>query len=123
TLINRGYVYSSAFLSDDEAEREFRTKNPLIQSTRLVRFVSGRTERAWVQNVVGIGNACGFVEPLEATSLGAICDESYALAQSLLECDGRPTPSVVAQYNKRNGIKWDNIRRFLGIHYKFNTAW
>jgi tryptophan halogenase len=121
-LINRGYVYSSAFLSDDEAEREFRTKNPKVETTRPVKFVTGRYERSWVQNVVGIGNASGFVEPLESTSLGVICDESDSLVNSLLECDRRPTPTVVRQYNKRYALKWDNIRDFLGIHYKFNTG-
>jgi tryptophan halogenase len=121
-LINRGYVYASAFLSDDEAEREFRTKNPKVQTTRPVKFVTGRYERAWVKNVVGIGNAAGFVEPLESTSLGVICDQSDSLANSLLECDCRPTPMVVRQYNKRFALKWDNIRDFLGVHYKFNTG-
>jgi tryptophan halogenase len=120
--INRGYVFSTAFLSDDEAEREFRAKNPKVRSTRLVNFITGRYTRAWVKNVVGIGNACGFVEPLEATSLGAICDESETLVNCLAECDFRPTPTVVRHYNKRNAAKWDNIRRFLGIHYKFNTG-
>src|SRR5262249_27352244 len=121
-VLNRGYVYSSAFLSDDEAEREFRAKNPKVQTTRPVKFVTGRCERAWVKNVVGIGNAAGFVEPLESTSLGVICDGSDSLVNSLRECDGRPTPTLVRQYNKRFGIKWDNIRGFLGIHYKFNTG-
>ena len=40
--INRGYVYSSAFISDDEAEREFRRKNPRVGPTRVVKFVCGR---------------------------------------------------------------------------------
>jgi tryptophan halogenase len=121
-LINRGYVYASAFLSDDEAEREFRAKNPKVRETRPVRFVTGRYERAWVKNVVGVGNAAGFVEPLESTSLGVICDQSDSLVNSLLECGRRPTPTVVRQYNKRFGMKWDHIREFLGIHYKFNTG-
>jgi tryptophan 7-halogenase len=121
-VINRGYVYSSAFLDDDEAEREFRAKNPKVQTTKPVKFVTGRYERAWVQNVVGIGNAAGFVEPLESTSLGVICDQSDSLVNSLVECDCRPTPTVVRQYNKRFALKWDNIRDFLGIHYKFNTG-
>jgi tryptophan halogenase len=121
-LINRGYVFSSAFLSEDEAEMEFRTKNPKVETTRLVKFVTGRCERAWVKNVVGIGNAAGFVEPLESTSLGVICDQSDSLVNSLLECDRQPTPTVVRQYNKRFGLKWDNIREFLAIHYKFNTG-
>jgi tryptophan 7-halogenase len=121
-VINRGYVYCSAFLSDDEAEREFRTKNPKVQTTRPVKFVTGRCERSWVKNVVGIGNSSGFVEPLESTSLGVICDESDSLVNSLLECNRGPTPTMVRQYNKRFALKWDNIRNFLGVHYKFNTG-
>jgi tryptophan halogenase len=120
--INRGYVYCSAFISDDDAEREFRSKNPKVQTTKPVKFVTGRYERAWVKNVVGIGNAAGFVEPLESTSLGVICDQSDSLVNSLIECDRRPTPTIVGQYNKRFRLKWDNIRDFLGIHYKFNTG-
>jgi tryptophan halogenase len=121
-LINRGYVYSSAFLADDDAEKEFRGKNPKVQSTHRVKFVTGRYQRSWVKNVIGIGNASGFVEPLESTSLGVICDESDSLVNSLLECDRRPTPTIVGQYNKRFGLKWDNIRDFLAVHFKFNTG-
>jgi tryptophan halogenase len=121
-LINRGYVYSSAFIADDEAEKEFRSKNPKVQSTHAVKFVTGRNEKSWVKNVVGIGNASGFVEPLESTSLGVICDESDSLVNSLVESDGLPTPTIVRQYNKRFAIKWDNIRDFLAVHFKFNTG-
>jgi tryptophan halogenase len=121
-LINRGYVYSSAFLSDDEAETEFRAKNPKVDSTRIVRFIPGRYERVWVKNVVSIGNACGFVEPLEATSLAVICDGSDSLASSLDECDFRPTHTVRREFNQRFARRWDDIRQFLGVHYKFNTA-
>jgi tryptophan halogenase len=121
-LINRGYVYSSAFVSDDRAEQEFRAKNPKVQTTHAVKFVTGRYARSWVKNVVGIGNASGFVEPLESTSLGVICDESDSLVNSLLECDRRPTPTLIGQYNKRFANKWDNIRDFLAVHFKFNTG-
>jgi tryptophan 7-halogenase len=121
-LINRGYVYSSAFISDEEAEKEFRTKNPKVVTSRIVKFITGRYARAWVGNVVGVGNACGFVEPLEATSLAAICDEADALVNSLGECDFHPTSTVRAQFNQRAALRWDDIREFLGIHYKFNTA-
>jgi tryptophan halogenase len=121
-LINRGYVYCSAFISDDEAEAEFRAKNPKVQTTRPIRFVTGRRQRAWVKNVVGIGNAAGFVEPLESTSLGVICDQSDSLVSSLVESRCQPTPSMIRQYNKRFGMKWDNIRGFLAVHFKFNSG-
>jgi tryptophan halogenase len=54
TRINRGYVYSSAFISDEEAELELRRLNPKIGPTRVIRFVSGCHERSWVKNVVAV---------------------------------------------------------------------
>ena len=87
----------------------------------MVKFRSGRYERAWVKNVVGVGSACRFVEPLEATSLGVICDECDSLVNSLAETDLDPGPAVIGHYNKRNAGKWDQIRQFLAVHYKFNT--
>ena len=66
--INRGYVYSSKFIGDEAARQEFLTKNPKVSNEpRVVKFRTGRYARNWVGNVVGIGNAVGFVEPLEAT--------------------------------------------------------
>jgi tryptophan halogenase len=119
--INRGYVYASSFISDDAAEREFRGKNPRVGPSRVVRFKSGRHERGWVKNVVAIGNACGFVEPLEATSLGAIGIEAALLVETLIDADFAPGPAQVKHFNGAMAMSWDNIRRFLSIHYKLNT--
>jgi tryptophan halogenase len=118
--INRGYVYSSAFISDDSAEREFRTKNPKIQSTRVIRFVSGRYERSWVKNVVAVGNASGFVEPLEATALGVIASQSANLTGALLLADLQPRAVQIEKHNESHAKIWDMIRDFLTVHYKFN---
>ncbi len=119
--INRGYVYSSAFIDDDAAEAEFRRKNPKVEKTRIVKFRTGRYERGWVKNVVAIGNSSGFVEPLEATSLGAICVQCQMVAESLVDCDRVLRPCLRNVFNKRNAASWDQIRRFLGVHFKFNT--
>ena len=119
--INRGYVYSSDFISDDEAEREFRAANPKVGATRVVRFVSGRYQRSWVKNVVAIGNACGFVEPLEATALGVIAIQNLLLADSLADSGGQVQPTHRRLYNRHIGQFWDNIRGFLAVHYKFNA--
>jgi tryptophan halogenase len=120
--INRGYVYSSSFISDEAAEREFRTKNPKVGPTRIVKFLTGRYERAWVKNVCAVGNAGGFVEPLEATSLAAIADQCQVMSDVLLDSDFDPSESQIKHFNNRQAFKWDNIRRFLGVHYKYNTA-
>lgn len=118
--INRGYVYASDFINDDDAEKEFRRKNPKVGPTRVVRFVSGCYRRAWVKNVVAVGNASGFVEPLEATALGVIAMQSRLLADSLLECDRSPGPAIAREYNDYHLKNWESIRGFIAVHYKFN---
>ena len=119
--INRGYVYSSRFISDEDARREFLGKNPKIKGeTRVIRFVSGRSARGWVKNVVAIGNASGFVEPLEATALGVIAARSQLVSQMLVECDRQVEPFQVELFNQSHARLWDSIRDFLASHYKFN---
>jgi tryptophan halogenase len=123
--INRGYVYSSRFISDEAARDELVRKNPKVidegREPRVVKFRAGRYARMWVGNVVGIGNSSGFVEPLEATALATITVQCRSLAYTLFECMGRPTPSLAALYNKLICESWDEIRDFIALHYKFNT--
>jgi tryptophan halogenase len=119
--INRGYVYSTKFISDEEADREFRSVAPKVEKTRIVRFKTGRYRRAWVKNVVAIGNACGFVEPLESTAISVICADALQLAFTLSDVAVFPSPSKVSAYNERSKIVWEHIRNFLAIHYRFNT--
>ena len=118
--INRGYVYCSSFISDEEAEREFRSKNPKIVKTRIVKFISGCYQRGWVKNVVGIGNAYGFVEPLEATSLATICLQAASVTETLSSSKGMVSEVLKELHNKRSWRIWDSNRDFLAVHYKFN---
>jgi tryptophan halogenase len=120
--INRGYVYSSAFMDDDTARAEFLAKNPKVANEpRVVKYRSGRYRRNWIGNVVGLGNAVGFVEPLEATALQVVCVEASTLADTLLDSLQDPGPAIIRLYNQYNGEKWDEIRDFLAVHYAFNT--
>lgn len=120
-VVNRGYVYSSRFLDDAGAESEFRRANPNVEDTRVINFSSGARRRTWVKNVVALGNSAGFVEPLEATALAVICEHAakliHCLADSYLEVD-----EVTREYYNRYCDKtWLDIRRFLALHYKYNT--
>ena len=91
------------------------------EEPRVVKFRSGRYARIWVDNVVGIGNAGGFVEPLEATALGVIAfARSHARRDSArLRSGGDPLPSCT-NITRCTGV-WDDIRDFLAVHYRFNT--
>ncbi|WP_035604155.1 tryptophan 7-halogenase [Haloferula sp. BvORR071] len=121
--INRGYVYCSDMVSDDEAAEEFRRKNPKApDSPRIVKFRSGCYRRMWVDNVVAVGNSGGFVEPLEATALMIVCAYSRTLTDFLIHSELEPTDSFRNLFNEQTANNWREIRDFLGLHYKLNSA-
>lgn len=120
-VVNRGYVYSSEFISDDEADAEFRKRNPHVTMTKSVKFTPGVRKRTWVKNVIAFGNAAGFVEPLEATAIGMICDGCVNVVRGLTASDGRNVVAVRDAYNRIQEKNWDLVRDFLALHYRFNT--
>jgi tryptophan halogenase len=85
-----------------------------------VPFVPGRYAHQWVGNVFAVGNAAGFVEPLEATSLLCIAHECRFLTTALAEGGLRKNHSMRASTDRLCGRLWDEIRDFLAIHYRFN---
>jgi len=118
--INRGYVYCSRFISDDQARDEFLRKNPKIgKEPRFVKFQSGGYKRNWVGNVVGVGNASGFVEPLEATALGILVLTINSIAELLRE--GFLSDGLRSAHNGLVRELWEETRDFLALHYKCNT--
>jgi tryptophan halogenase len=120
-VVTRGYVFSSAFCSDEDAAQELQKKNPQLgDDLRVLAFPSGRYERHWVQNVVAVGNASGFVEPLEATALHLIIEQVYKLADSLIDSDAVATPDMRDLLNQAFQTGWDDVRDFLALHYKYN---
>ena len=120
--VTRGYVYSSQFCSEAEAEFELRALQPQLAGAdlRLLKFPSGRRERYVVENVVAVGNASGFVEPLEATSLHLIIEQIYNLTWALTDSDRILTDSLRHLLNERFASTWDDVRDFLALHYKYN---
>ncbi|GIU21936.1 tryptophan halogenase [Shewanella hafniensis] len=69
--LGNGYVYSSRYLSANAAAKELLHSINLPESTQ-VRFLKlrvGVSDKAWHNNVLAIGLAQSFIEPLEATSI------------------------------------------------------
>jgi len=118
---HRGYVYSSAFLDVDQAAAEMRRKNPGMSFPWTVKFGSGRHRDFWLGNVVAIGNAYGFVEPLESTALHMVILEVLALGGELERRRRDGGEPDRARLGALVGERWDYLRWFLGLHYRFNT--
>ncbi|WP_406036584.1 tryptophan 7-halogenase [Micromonospora sp. NBC_00898] len=114
-----GYVYSTDHISDEQAADEVKERFPTVDGLRQVRFRSGRHDKAWRGNVYAIGNSYAFVEPLESTGLLMSALSIQAMVATLpTSWSETPARDVV---NLGLSQRWDAIRWFLGIHYKFNT--
>lgn len=117
---HRGYVYSSQFATPDQAAEEMVRKNPGIGRPWHLTFRSGRHEQFWRGNVAAIGNAYGFVEPLESTALHMAIIEVHVLVR-MLDAGRVGAPDHDRHVvNQRLGAHWDYLRWFLAIHYRFN---
>ena len=119
-----GCVYSSAHLGDDAAratlDAYLRRTAPQADlatlSVRRLRFRSGHREAFWHRNCLAIGQAAGFLEPLEASAIVMIELSLEALL------DGFPAtratmPIHAARFNALFRYRWDRIVEFLKLHY------
>ena len=112
-----GYVYASRFLSDDEAEAVLRRNldGPPTGDARLLRFAAGHRRTPWTKNVVALGLAGGFLEPLESTSIHMVQSGLQRLmmlfpSSAFDACD-------IAEYNRQTIAEYEGIRDLLLFHY------
>ncbi|MDJ0840577.1 MAG: tryptophan 7-halogenase [Acidobacteriota bacterium] len=110
-----GYVFCSRFLDDETARAELLRRYPAIGEPRLLHFQSGRREHFLLKNVAAMGNAYGFVEPLESTALHMLIRQIGLLLPLLA---GEPvSPDRI---NRRLASWWDYLCWFLAVHYRYN---
>ncbi len=113
-----GYVYSSAHISPEEAEREFRLyRGPAAErgEARHLRMRIGHTRNFWVNNCVAIGLAGGFIEPLESTG---IWFTELGLSNLAFHFpDHSFAPGVIRKYNDMMRRHYEKVRDFIVMHY------
>jgi len=116
-----GYVYSSAFITSDQAELELRTQLGLLDSdvqARQLKMKVGQLQQHWYKNCLAVGLAQGFIEPLEATALHLVQTaveifiDQYQFSSNELQQQ---------QYNQQISERFERVRDYIVAHYKLNS--
>lgn len=115
--LGNGHVFASAHM-DRETATDLLLENldgePLAEPNQL-SFTAGHRARAWEKNVVALGLAAGFLEPLESTSIHLV-QSGIARLMSLFP-DTSFSPIEIARFNQETEREYADIRDFLVLHY------
>ncbi|GAA6137900.1 tryptophan 7-halogenase [Arenicella sp. 4NH20-0111] len=115
--VGNGHVYSSDFISDDEAENALRIGldgTPEAEPNYL-KFNTGRRKKMWNKNVVAIGLSGGFLEPLESTGIHLI---QLGIMKLIEYFPNLGMDSLYEnEFNRVMQMEIERVKDFLILHY------
>ena len=118
-----GYVYSDMFTTHDNALSELtKITGRDIEPLRNIKFDSGRVDKFWVHNVIAVGLASSFLEPLQATSIHSTITQMNLLRAQFLRksITSVCTDSNRKKYNQHIGKMVDDFKDLIQMQYMTN---
>ena len=113
-----GYVFCDAWLSEAEAGDTMMQQldGKALAEPRVLQFTTGHRTKQWNRNVVAIGLASGFLEPLESTSIHLAQEAILTLIRYFPNSEISEIQR--ACFNRDMLAAYDNVKDFLIAHYK-----
>lgn len=120
--IGNGYVYSSKFISKEDAEKELRDSiGDYTSKANHLKMKCGKHNEVFKGNVCAVGLSAAFVEPLEATGITFTTAIVKNLTKILNLTGGSVDNSVRSAINVGFNSMVDEIVAFIIAHYYFST--
>jgi len=116
-----GYVFDSTCISRQDAQKEVESYiGQKIEPIKFIEFTSGYSREFWKNNVLCLGLASAFVEPLEATSIHNTIVQIVLFLKQYLKKDKQDTQKKIFQDNYNERIRFLNELTvdFISLHYK-----
>ena len=112
-----GYVFSSQFISADQAVSELEEMTGYkVENPRVISFDAGYLKDCWVKNCCAVGLSSSFIEPLEASSIGSTIQQVKQLIPYLVSY--APSNSASQKHYNRGFEKMmRNILSMIRLHY------
>jgi tryptophan halogenase len=112
-----GFVFNKDFCSDQQALDLLTDEvtGKAITAPKIMRFITGKSEKFYYKNCLAIGLSSGFLEPLESTGIHLIMKGILNFVQMLP--DQQLAQITQDEYNRLMHIEYDCIRDFIVLHY------
>jgi len=112
-----GYVFCDGFTTEDKAIQELEKKlGHKVEPIKTIKFDPGRYDQPWYNNIVSVGLAQNFLEPLQATSIHtSIISVAnlifHYMKGEVIYWEDR------SKYNKLISDTIDDYKDFIQMHY------
>jgi len=115
--MGNGLVFCTGHTEPEAALEQFTgaLEGKLLRDPFLVRFKTGRRQKAWVRNCVALGLSSGFIEPLESTAIHLIMIAATRLIQ--LFPFGPDCSAQRERFNEMAESEIAQVRDFVILHY------
>lgn len=119
--VGNGHVYSSVFTNREDALDELinNLSGDMKKDPISIKFEAGVRAKTWEKNCIAVGLACGFLEPLESTSIYLV-EVAILKLLELLPNDSKNCSIEEQEFNRQMENEYVKVRDFIILHYALN---